>query len=476
MLLNSILPSMPFVPSTDVASDVEFAAFRGAFPSSALAERTTNEADLARAIQAYKYFYATVSIEGFMEGQRELGVPDNESAMLLNVQQHHLLFGGTSDHPLMSAVLDLDRLGPVVVQLPPGPYSGFINDHNGRWLIDLGRSGPDLGRGGRYLILPSDYIGRRVDFHCATSVTAKILVHVRSVREADDGSQGFEALRRIQIYPLGDPARRLAHPVDCSRLPADFTCLAWECNLHYWRMLHSILEDECRAGWDPIMCGLLRSLGIEQGRPFEPDPRMSAILHSAARAGRSQMLVAAFADQERDRLVWPDRQWEWPTGLEAPNFASGCGVDFEARERWFIRMLGSSPNLIGRKDDATGSTCWITARDDNGAYLEGGSDYRLTLPAPVPGRSMWSITLYDAETRSQIQSEVGPASFTQVPGDQGAESGPVELRVGPMPCDRREPRQLSTIPGRAWFATLRLYGPDRAAFAGFWRPGDFTAR
>ncbi|MBV8869255.1 MAG: hypothetical protein JOY65_07545 [Acetobacteraceae bacterium] len=43
------------------------------------------------------------------------------------------------------------------------------------------------------------------------------------------------------------------------------------------------------------MYGLLSAVGIEKGKPFAPDERMRGILERAARAGRDQLLVSAFA-------------------------------------------------------------------------------------------------------------------------------------------------------------------------------------
>jgi hypothetical protein len=33
---------------------------------------------------------------------------------------------------------------------------------------------------------------------------------------------------------------------------------------------------------------------------------------------------------------------------------------------------------------------------------------------------------------------------------------------------------IKTVPGRGWFAALRLYGPTQAFFDRAWTPGDIT--
>jgi hypothetical protein len=40
------------------------------------------------------------------------------------------------------------------------------------------------------------------------------------------------------------------------------------------------------------------------------------------------------------------------------------------------------------------------------------------------------------------------------------------------PADN-EGRWIKTTPGRGWFAYMRIYGPEQAAFDRSWKPGDF---
>jgi hypothetical protein len=52
-------------------------------------------------------------------------------------------------------------------------------------------------------------------------------------------------------------------------------------------------------------------------------------------------------------------------------------------------------------------------------------------------------------------------------------SGTAELRFGPTAPADGGGAWLQTIPGRGWFAHVRIYGPERPAFDGSWKPGDF---
>ena len=104
--------------------------FKGGFPTPEAAQKSIDDTDFARAVTAYRFFYPTVSMEGTMQGQRNAGAVDNKSALILAGGPRHVLFTGNSDTPYMGAVLNLKEAGPVVIDLPPGPYLGIVNDHN----------------------------------------------------------------------------------------------------------------------------------------------------------------------------------------------------------------------------------------------------------------------------------------------------------------------------------------------------------
>jgi hypothetical protein len=55
---------------------------------------------------------------------------------------------------------------------------------------------------------------------------------------------------------------------------------------------------------------------------------------------------------------------------------------------------------MGLRVRGAGSLYSLGLRDIDGAYLDGGKTYWLRIPQPVPQKLFWSITVYDAETRS----------------------------------------------------------------------------
>ncbi|MEU2509214.1 DUF1214 domain-containing protein [Streptomyces sp. NPDC007863] len=51
--------------------------------------------------------------------------------------------------------------------------------------------------------------------------------------------------------------------------------------------------------------------------------------------------------------------------------------------------------------------------------------------------------------------------------------GTTDLWFGPTAPAGREANWIQTVPGKAWFAMLRLYGPLEPWFDKTWRPGEF---
>jgi hypothetical protein len=112
-------------------------------------------------------------------------------------------------------------------------------------------------------------------------------------------------------------------------------------------------------------------------------------------------------------------------------------------------------------------------RDATGAYVDGGKTYKLNVPLPVPGKLFWSVTLYDPQTRSEIATDQNKAALRSLFELKGKTGSSVDLYFGPNTPAGHENEWIKTIPGKGWFCYFRIYGPDKPAFDGTWKPADF---
>jgi hypothetical protein len=456
-----------------LAQDDPTYTFEQGYPTAETSKKARDDADLQRALTAYRFWYPTVSVEGIFNGNRSVAINDNEAMGGAAAGPRQVGFTLNSDTPYGSAVIDVSK-GPMVVDLPPGAYIGLVDDHNQGWVLDMGLPGPDAGKGGKHLIVGPDYRGKvPKGYFVGRTPTYKNLVAVRALPVGGDQDKALKALEAIRIYPLGRPGQQLKF-VDTTSMDLDSTSLKWEDNIQFWQKLNEIVQQEPIVPTFEPMYGLLQTLGIEKGKDFKPDDRMTAILEKAAQNGRDQLLVSAFDSSRADKVAWPDRKWEW-VGLVpgSAQFETPGGIDLEARDRWFAQAIVTSPAMF-RRTPGAGSLYWLGARDATGAWLDGGKTYRLSIPQPVPDKLFWSVTAYDAQTRSEVQTDQNKAalrSLFELKDVKGTE--PVDLYFGPTPPQAPESRWIKTVPGRGWFAYIRIYGPDKAAFDGSWKPGDF---
>jgi hypothetical protein len=447
---------------------------RGGYPLPDTVELAYEAVDLNRAVQMYRYFYRSVSGAAIFDGTAAAGVKSNEIFGYLETQPRHIGFTLNSDTPYGAVLLDL-HAGPMVIEVPEGPFVGAVMDIHQRWLFDFGLPGPDAGAGGKHLVLPPGYEGEVPQgFHTGIAEAYRVLAAVRSIPQDGDAGAALERITTVKVYPLEAPDDWTEPTwVDMTSGAQDTTPLAIETGLEFWRALHHVVDTEPVLEDSRAQYGELAALGISKDQPFEPDARMSSILQLAAQTANLQMRVESFADRTPARLVWSDRQWEW-VALRSENgtFDTPGFRDTYALDKWFFQAIATSPAMF-RRDAGAGSLYWLGLSDRTGAYLDGANTYTLTVPLPVPGTLFWSVTVYDAATRSQVITEQGRAAIrslfelTDLTGDS------VVLQFGPEPPDDGPERWIQTIPGAGWFAYFRIYGPEAPAFDGSWKPGDF---
>jgi hypothetical protein len=450
--------------------------FQLGYPTKETALQAYDDADLCRAIEAYRFFYPTVSGAAIIKGNQNAGLIPNKIFGMLDTEPTQLIFTANSDTPYGPLLLDLS-IGPIVVELPAGPLIVCSMDINQRWVADMGLPGPDAGKGGKHVLLPPSFKGNApAGYYVHRASSNHQIVGVRSLPIGGDVNAAMALIPTIRIYPL-DKSTPWTEPkwIDLSGKPQDTTPLKWERNFAFWEILKEIVDAEPSYEGYHDYYGELAALGIEKGKSFTPDSSRRRILEDAAKIANGQMRVQAFADRRPDRIVWNDRHWQWAAlRFEDGDFNTETHTDLEAREKWFYQAIGASPAMF-RRDPSAGSLYWLGLLDNRSDYLDGGKSYKLSVPLPVPAKLFWSVTVYDAETRSQVQTKQNKAALRSLFELKDLTDGAAELYFGPdAPKDKAaEGRWIQTIPGKGWFSYFRVYGPEKATFDGNWKPGDF---
>ena len=123
-----------------------------------------------------------------------------------------------------------------------------------------------------------------------------------------------------------------------------------------------------------------------------------------------------------------------------------------------------------------GSAYLGTFFDSRSAPLDGGKNYSVNLPRRIPAARFWSLTIYDNQTRSMLDTpqrfpRAGSQSFPS-PAAVANADGSTTIYFGPKAPEGKTSNWIQTTPGKGWFVLLRLYSPLPPFFDKSWRPGE----
>ncbi len=384
--------------------------------------------------------------------------------------------------------LDVGTDGPLVVDVPPG-VQGLFDDFWQRplpgiappgvpWSGDVGFFGPDKGKGGKYLLLPANYVGPAPDgYYVYRSATNNIFLFFRAFyRDASDLGPPVKLISETKIYPWGkeDSAKPMVFP-DASAKPAN---MIWPDDASAFEMLLRFVDSEPDWGIpDADWRGMLAGIGIVKGKPFNPDARTRGILDKAAMTAwkTSKMIAYENTGTWAKSHTYPDRQWLDPNCDFRFDMAwmlpAGTYRDLDARIAYFANVYAISSAMASRTP-GEGAIYLFSSADADGDGLHGATPYRLHLPKDIPTDRFWSLTLYDAFTAAGLDNGQPFPSLGLRDHPMVNEDGSVDLYLGPTAPPGKEKNWLKTVPGKGYFTIFRLYAPTAPALAKTWEPGD----
>ena len=452
--------------------------FRDGFPTRATSQLVYDHLDFLRGVETFLAFLPAASLEAMRLGMLELGATAANQVVIMDrlLDSNPLFLTGNTDTVYVSGFLDLERDGPTVVEIPPGSGPGTVNDAFFRFVVDMGGPGPDRGQGGRYLILPDDFAGEVPDGYFVARSPSRVnwLILRGFLRDGQPDAAVASFTGGLRVYPLS----MAGNPPALEFISASGRVFN---TIHantaaFFEEVADVVAREPVACIDPELRGLAASIGIRKDRPFAPDERMAGILADAAAVGNATARAIAFDTRDEAAFIYPDSAWK--TAFIGGDYrwlsdGGANGRNLDARTLFFYLATVNTPAMAW-KLVGLGSQYAYAERDRDGQYLDGSSTYRLTLPAGVPAKDFWSVVVYDPQTRSELQTSQPYPSRNSQRDDLGVNpDGSVDLWFGPAAPADREANWIATVPGKGWFAILRLYGPLEAWFDQTWRPGEF---
>ena len=435
--------------------------------------------DFMRSVEAFLNCVPPASMQAMIVGLESLGLDACNKAVIADelLDSNGLFLTGNTDTVYTAVLLDLDRDGPTVVEIPPGCGPGTVNDAWFRFVVDMGAPGPDRGAGGRYVILRDDD---------DTTVVPDDVFVARTPSQAN-----FLVLRGFLVDGRPDAATEMfrnglkAYPLAAADNPPEMEFISMsgkEFNtIHsndatFFNELNEVIQREPIGVIDHETRGLLASIGIEKGKPFAPDDRMQEILSEAAAVANGTARAIDFRPRDPETLIYEDRRWT--TAFVGGDYRwlrrdGEGGRNLDARTLFFYFATVNTP-AMALKMVGVGSQYAAAMTDADGEPLDGSVNYRLNLPAGIPAKDFWSIVIYDPQTRSELQTGQRYPSLNNARDQlQYNDDGSIDLFFGPeAPADGGS-NWIQSVPGKSWFTLIRLYGPLESWFDKTWRPGDF---
>ena len=440
------------------------------YPSKGSIAKLIDEMDFQRASQAYIWGLPIVGLEEWRKSRAKVSkVRDGQFELFLSFNEKLGILTPNFDTPYFIATVDLEKSGPLVIEMPKGLIAGMVMDYWQRSLTDLGVVGPDQGEGGKYLILgPGQEDPKAEGYFVFRSTTNKLLYggrlldpdRERAMREIVPGLRTYSYSERAnppeeQVVPAGNAQWSQTPPT----------------GMVYWETLANALAKEPVQERDRFFMAMLKPLGIEKGKPFKPDSRQRKILTDAAQMGELMAKANTYTKRFED-AYWSGTHWKDVLAVNTTQREANF-EQLDERASYFYEAVAIS-EAMRSTTSGFGQRYMGVYQDKDGGWLTGGNNYRLHVPANPPAKQFWSVTVYDEKNRQMLINETKRMDVSsRNPAIVKNADGSTDVYVGPTVPKGFESNWIQTKPGEGWFVLFRFYGPTEKLFDKSWVLPDF---
>ncbi len=468
------IPESVTTPDKVKTSIGELKFFDGV-PTKPTVDKVYDYVDRARAVEVFINMTPAVSMYHLRQGMRDIGLTKSNQILIAEDMGDSkplvLTWNNTSLYTW--GFLDLKKDGPTVVELPPGVL-GVFNDMYFRYMSDIGAAGPDKGKGGKYLVLPPGYEGEVPEgYFVVKSKSYGVWNFMRGYVTKGPKEAADRIKKHLKVYPLSmkdNPPRtqftNMTGLADYQTImPNDFG---------FYESLNNLIQEEPIEFLDPENRGLLAAIGIVKGKPFRPDARMKKILTDAVAIGNAYARANTVYPRDPGHRMYKDAQSEWVMAFADKDtyFLKDGARRFDSRLWMHYNAVVVTPAMALTRPGA-GSDYGIAGLDGKSRPLDGAKTYRLHVPPNVPVKDNWSVTIYDTQTRSMLQTDQPYAGLNSLgEGLQKNADGSVDIYFAPKAPKGKEDNWIQTVPGKSWFIIFRMYGPLQPWLDKTWRPSE----
>lgn len=460
---------IPLAGAQAIETRIGSLAFENGYPADTTVEQLFDEIDFQRACQAYLWALPAMEVAQMRKTAQEVhGYTDTDLLYIETYRDRMGVLTPNATTPYAVGQPNLAETGALVIDYPAGPSASLINDLWQRLIIDMGNPGPDKGQGAKYLLYgPEETNPTKVDGYITVqSTTNQVMIGMRALDP--DAAKAKAWAHSVRIYPYRQRAMpRPGRLIDVRGKPISGMQPR---GLAYWTLLSATLEQEPVQERDRFFMAMLRFLGIEKGKPFQPDARQKKLLEEAVVVGEAMARANTTSKRVGSRYRG-DAQWRFALVVD-PSQESQYYSQLDERAAWFYEAGAISKGML-TTTPGVGSIYLAAYKDKAGQWLDGGKSYRLRVPANPPAKQFWSVTLYDVDTRGLLDNTQQLADRSSRMQLAKNTDGSVDVHVGPTAPKGFEQNWVQTVPGRGWFAYFRLFGPTESYFDRTWPLPDF---
>ncbi|WP_264553302.1 DUF1214 domain-containing protein [Flavobacterium sp. N2038] len=280
-----------------------------------------------------------------------------------------------------------------------------------------------------------------------------------------DVKTAVEYSRRVKLYPYSEATKSPKTIfVDATKAEYDSTI---KYDDSFYQTLNDIVQQEPFLERDRVMIDVLKTIGIERGKSYNPDEKTKELFKAAVNEARDWLLY----NYEKTKPFYEGSQWFFPASEE--NIKS-VKSSFQLREIYPIdnRAVCYMIAFFSAKHLGESQYYLMTIKDKDGVLLKGNASYRVTVPANVPVKQYWSMTVYDRETHAFVKNMKWAGRSSQTPELKKNEDGTVTLYFGPKAPPEGESNWIPTDPNGDFEILTRFYGPTKALFDQSWKLTD----
>jgi hypothetical protein len=447
--------------------------FKDGYPVSDTAQRLLDLQKLNRAIEVYTTHLMAVSDIATSEGLKAFGAKTPQQVVVWEnlMDARTVLLTGNTETVYAIGRLDLKADGPTVIEAPPHML-GFLQSGLQRYIADIGPLGADKGSGGKFLLLPPDFQGNVPDgYFVSKSPTNRVTFGMRGFQSEGNTSEAVSLMKQTKVYPL---AKASSPPpmqfLNGSKQDID---TLFPDNFRFFELLAKLVDEEPLDSFSPFERFQMQAIGIEKGKPFAPDDKTKALLEEAGRLGGAIARANTYGPVPQGAYYYPGRKWQGFPGTVPWTFLVDGVPQIDAQDNVYYMAIGNTPAMV-EKHVGQGSQYLWTYRDANGNFFDGAKNYRLHIPSNIPAGNFWSVLVYDALSRSQLQNGQPFPSVSSYTKPVVNADGSIDIALGPD-----EPKEkgnwIKTVAGRGFFPMFRFYGPAEAFFNKTWQLEDVIA-